>query len=68
MEIIFQLTAIIAIVTVGPAVVVLLAARKGNLLFLMNISDNQIFVALFIALLTGILSVRLGIELYKRLT
>jgi len=63
MEIIFQLAAIIALVTVGPAVIILLAARKGNLLFFMNISDNQIFVALFIALITGILALRLGVEL-----
>ena len=65
MEIIFQLMAIIAIVTVGPAVIILLAARKGNLLFVMNISDNQIFVALFIALLTSTLALRLGFELYE---
>jgi photosystem I reaction center subunit XII len=65
MEIIFQLVAIIAIVTVGPAVIVLLAARKGNLLFVMSISDNQIFVALFIALLTSALALRLGLELYE---
>ena len=65
MEIIFQLTAIIAVVTVGPVVIVLLAARKGNLLFFMNISDNQIFVALFIVLLTRVLALRLGTELYK---
>jgi len=65
MEVIFQLTAIIAIVTVGPVVIILLAARKGNLLFFMNISDNQIFVALFIVLLTGILALRLSVELYK---
>lgn len=30
----------------------------------MPLSDSQIFVALFIALLTGILAVRLGLELY----
>jgi len=29
------------------------------------ISESQIFIALFIALITGILAVRLGIELYK---
>jgi hypothetical protein len=34
MEVIFQLIALIAIVTVGPAVIILLAARKGNLLIL----------------------------------
>jgi hypothetical protein len=33
MEVIVQLVAIIAVVTVGPVVIVLLAARKGNLLF-----------------------------------
>jgi len=33
MEVIFQLAAIIAVVTVGPVVIILLAARKGNLLF-----------------------------------
>ena len=65
MEVIFQLAAIIAVVTVGPVVIILLAARKGNLLFIMNISDSQIFVALFIVLLTGVLALRLGTELYK---
>jgi len=65
MEIISQLVAIFCVVTAGPAVIVLLAARKGNLLFLMNISDNQIFVALFISLFTGILAFRLGREIYK---
>ena len=64
MEVIFQLVAIIAIVTVGPAVIVFLAARKGNLLFFMSILNNQIFVALFISLLTGILALQLGKELY----
>ena len=32
----------------------------------MNISESQIFIALFSALSTGILAVRLGIELYVR--
>lgn len=31
----------------------------------MPISESQIFVALFTALITGIFAVRLGIELYK---
>jgi photosystem I reaction center subunit XII len=31
----------------------------------MLISDSQVFVALFIALITGVLAVRLGVELYK---
>ena len=31
----------------------------------MGISDSQIFIALFTALITGVLAVRLGIELYK---
>ncbi|RYX99996.1 MAG: photosystem I reaction center subunit XII [Cyanobacteriota bacterium] len=31
----------------------------------MGISDSQIFIALFTALITGILAVRLGLELYK---
>nr|YP_009725368.1 M polypeptide of photosystem I [Trebouxia lynnae]ABX82649.1 M polypeptide of photosystem I [Trebouxia aggregata]QHO63874.1 M polypeptide of photosystem I [Trebouxia lynnae] len=31
----------------------------------MGISDSQIFIALFTALITGILAVRLGFELYK---
>jgi photosystem I reaction center subunit XII len=31
----------------------------------MPISESQIFVALFTALITGVLAVRLGIELYK---
>jgi photosystem I reaction center subunit XII len=31
----------------------------------MSISENQIFIAIFTALITGILAVRLGIELYK---
>nr|ASN77521.1 photosystem I reaction center subunit M [Pedinophyceae sp. YPF-701] len=31
----------------------------------MPISDSQIFVALFIALITGVLAVRLGAELYR---
>nr|YP_010506671.1 M polypeptide of photosystem I [Tetraselmis suecica]YP_010506686.1 M polypeptide of photosystem I [Tetraselmis suecica]AMP43299.1 M polypeptide of photosystem I [Tetraselmis sp. CCMP 881]AMP43351.1 M polypeptide of photosystem I [Tetraselmis sp. CCMP 881]UXF58534.1 M polypeptide of photosystem I [Tetraselmis suecica]UXF58549.1 M polypeptide of photosystem I [Tetraselmis suecica] len=30
----------------------------------MPIADSQIFIALFIALITGILAVRLGIALY----
>ncbi len=31
----------------------------------MPISESQIFIALFISLITGILAVRLGVELYK---
>jgi photosystem I reaction center subunit XII len=31
----------------------------------MSISDTQIFVALILALVTGILALRLGAELYK---
>jgi photosystem I reaction center subunit XII len=31
----------------------------------MPISDSQVFVALFVALVTGVLAVRLGVELYK---
>jgi photosystem I reaction center subunit XII len=31
----------------------------------MAISESQIFIALFSALITGILAVRLGVELYK---
>lgn len=31
----------------------------------MSISESQIFIALFTALITGILAVRLGTELYK---
>ena len=31
----------------------------------MGISDSQVFVALFTALITGVLAVRLGVELYK---
>jgi photosystem I reaction center subunit XII len=67
MEVIFQLAAIFAVVTVGPAVIVLLAAQKGNLLFffLMNISDSQVFIALYVALFTGIIAFRLGISLYE---
>ncbi len=30
----------------------------------MPISDSQVFIALFVALLAGILAIRLGIELY----
>ena len=29
------------------------------------LSDSQIFIALFVSLLTGILAVRLGTQLYK---
>ena len=29
------------------------------------ISDSQVFLALFTSLITGILAIRLGIELYK---
>ncbi len=32
----------------------------------MNISESQIFVALFSALITGLLAIRLGVELYAR--
>ena len=31
----------------------------------MILVDNQVYIALFVALITGILAVRLGIELYK---
>nr|YP_001382185.1 photosystem I subunit XII [Pleurastrum terricola]ABO69323.1 M polypeptide of photosystem I [Pleurastrum terricola] len=31
----------------------------------MSISESQIFIALFTALITGVLAVRLGTELYK---
>nr|YP_009105293.1 M polypeptide of photosystem I [Pedinomonas tuberculata]AIT93901.1 M polypeptide of photosystem I [Pedinomonas tuberculata] len=31
----------------------------------MPISDSQVFVSLFVALFTGVLAVRLGVELYK---
>ena len=30
----------------------------------MPISDSQVFIALFIALITGILAIRLGVALY----
>jgi photosystem I reaction center subunit XII len=30
----------------------------------MPISDSQVFIALFIALMTGILAIRLGVALY----
>ena len=29
------------------------------------LSDSQVFIALFVALITGILAVRLGTQLYK---
>lgn len=32
---------------------------------LMPISDSQVFIALFIALMTGILAIRLGVALYN---
>jgi photosystem I reaction center subunit XII len=31
----------------------------------MPISDSQVFIALFIALMTGILAIRLGVALYN---
>ncbi len=31
----------------------------------MPITDSQVFLALFIALITGVLAVRLGTELYR---
>jgi photosystem I reaction center subunit XII len=31
----------------------------------MPITDSQVFVALFISLITGVLAVRLGTELYR---
>lgn len=31
----------------------------------MSLSDSQVFVALFTALITGVLALRLGTELYK---
>ncbi|RYE05184.1 MAG: photosystem I reaction center subunit XII [Sphingomonas sp.] len=31
----------------------------------MEITDSEIFIALFVALITGILAVRLGIALYN---
>ncbi len=31
----------------------------------MELTDSEIFIALFVALLTGILAVRLGIALYN---
>jgi len=34
-------------------------------LILMSIADNQVFIALFLALATGIFAVRLGVALYK---
>jgi hypothetical protein len=36
MEIFFQLAALIFVVTAGPAVIVLLAASKGNLLLFIH--------------------------------
>ena len=66
MEVFFQLAALAFVVAAGPAVIVLLAARKGNLLLsFMNITDSQIFVGLFVSLFTGVLALRLGVELYK---
>lgn len=66
MEIFFQLVALFFVLAAGPTTIVILAARKGNLLLLfMNITDSQIFVALFVALFTGVLALRLGAELYK---
>ena len=32
----------------------------------MSITESQIFVALFSALVTGLLAIRLGVELYTR--
>jgi photosystem I reaction center subunit XII len=66
MEVFFQLASLAFVLTIGPAVIILLAARKGNLLFLpMNINDSQVLVALFVALCTGILAFRLGAEIYE---
>jgi photosystem I reaction center subunit XII len=52
--------------------IVLVFTTKTCFLFLqlkesyfMTLSDNEIFIALFAALLTGILAVRLGIELAR---
>ena len=38
--------------------------RNHGEVFRMPISDSQVFIALFTALLAGILAIRLGIELY----
>lgn len=68
LEIVFQLASLAFVVAAGPLVIVLLAARKGNLstlCFPMPITDSQVFVALFLALVTGVFAVRLGVELYK---
>ena len=66
MEVFFQLAALALVVAAGPIVIVLLAANKGNLWFLiMNITDSQVFAILFVRLFTGILALRLGVELYK---
>ena len=66
MEIILQLVTITFITTTGPVVIILLAARKGNLLYLiMNITDSQLFISLFIALFTSRISFRLGVKIYN---
>lgn len=31
----------------------------------MSLSDSQIFIALFVSLITGVLALKLGTELYK---
>jgi photosystem I reaction center subunit XII len=65
MEVLLQLVSLVLVVSAGPAVIVLLAARKGNLLLFMTINDNQVFTELFITLITGVFALRLRIELYS---
>ena len=66
METILQLVAVAFITTAGPVVIVLLAAQKGNLLYLiMNITDSQLFTSLLVALFAGRISFRLGMEIYN---
>jgi len=41
---------------------------KIHLIFSLSkimLSDSQVFIALFVALITGVLAVRLGTQLYK---
>ena len=64
METLFQLAALAVVITSGIIVVVLLAARKGNLLFIMNLTDNQVFTELSIRLFTGVLALRILFRIY----
>ena len=66
METFFQLIILGFIVTIGLRIIFILTVQKGNLLLLiMDLINNQLFVALIVILCVCVAASRLGVEIYK---